>query len=313
MLHSPMMILGLAGPVLSSINPAGDALFSADGAAVAPYAQMPFGAMQRTDLTAGEKLVFVAIADRIGENSRAWPGIRALARDCGLSRSCTLRAVQGLEKAGLISVRRAPKTSKDQRNRYRLTSPGKALWDTPRDRPASGTPPSRGRDSTVPQANHPRPTGGPPPSRQRDINNQVKQPSKTTPPYPPISPEIFEEHVTSADALPPDKLPEVIQLALEFLGRPYGPPKFLANCERFASEHGIDTVRQALSEMKADKKPWGRLGFVVLGIVKDQEDAKRQKSQPKRSAAAMERERRRAEKAAGEYPEPDLPLPIIKV
>lgn len=76
----------------------------------------------RTDLSAGCKLVYSVIRDRIGQNSEAWPSLQRLAEDCGLGRTTVSDAVDKLAEVGLLEVDRAGHNPKRESNRYWLPS-----------------------------------------------------------------------------------------------------------------------------------------------------------------------------------------------
>lgn len=82
--------------------------------------KIPRDIMERTDLTATAKMVYAMIADRIGENTDCWPGIRRLAKDLGVWEGAIRRAVSELESASLIAVSRPAGNPRGQTNRYRL-------------------------------------------------------------------------------------------------------------------------------------------------------------------------------------------------
>jgi len=87
--------------------------------------KLPRDLAERTDLSAADKLVFIAIVDRIGGNCVAWPGQRTLARDCGLNVKVVNRAVSRLSGLGLLDIERpanllGPRSTRTCR--YRLRS-----------------------------------------------------------------------------------------------------------------------------------------------------------------------------------------------
>lgn len=82
------------------------------------FAKIPHWLLWRTDLSASAKLVYAAIADRVGGNGSAWPGVRRLASDCGLGVTTVCEAVTALKSAGLLMV----ETGSERRtNNYKLT------------------------------------------------------------------------------------------------------------------------------------------------------------------------------------------------
>jgi DNA-binding transcriptional ArsR family regulator len=85
----------------------------------ARFFKLPATLAGRSDLPAGTKIVFAVIADRIGGNGICWPGVRRLAKDCGMSDKAVLANVARLEAAGLVAVERR---GSGRSNRYRLAS-----------------------------------------------------------------------------------------------------------------------------------------------------------------------------------------------
>jgi DNA-binding MarR family transcriptional regulator len=75
----------------------------------------------RGDISAAAKIVKTIIVDHIGNNDDAWPGIRTLARETGLSRPTVIKAISDLESKGLLIIDRR---ENGQVNHYRL--PGKS-------------------------------------------------------------------------------------------------------------------------------------------------------------------------------------------
>ena len=84
------------------------------------FAKLPHNILSRTDLAPAAKLVFAIIADRIGDNGEAWPGLRKLATDCGISPATAAKATKCLEAVGLIAIVHTPGNPGGQTNRYRL-------------------------------------------------------------------------------------------------------------------------------------------------------------------------------------------------
>ena len=54
------------------------------------------------DLSHRAKVVYIYLHDRMDAERKAWPGIRRIASDLSVSRSTVKRALQDLERAGLI-------------------------------------------------------------------------------------------------------------------------------------------------------------------------------------------------------------------
>lgn len=73
--------------------------------------EVPKTLAARTDLSAAAKLVWAAIVDRLGENGCAWPGLRRIGRDTGLSTRTVQRAVESLAAAGMLAKHRSPEGS----------------------------------------------------------------------------------------------------------------------------------------------------------------------------------------------------------
>jgi hypothetical protein len=65
----------------------------------------------RKDLTGTAKVVYSVIVDKIGDNATAWPGLRWIADNTGTTKDTAKRAVDLLEKLGLLVVERAGKGS----------------------------------------------------------------------------------------------------------------------------------------------------------------------------------------------------------
>ena len=58
----------------------------------------------RRDLTGNDKLVVVIISNYIGANEKAWPGLRRIATDAGVSVGTVRESLERLEKAGMLLV-----------------------------------------------------------------------------------------------------------------------------------------------------------------------------------------------------------------
>ena len=70
------------------------------------FYKLPQAIAARKDLSATAKLVYAAILNRLGKNSTSWPGIRRLAGDCGTSTGAIRRAIELLERSGLLAIER---------------------------------------------------------------------------------------------------------------------------------------------------------------------------------------------------------------
>lgn len=64
----------------------------------------PESILKTPGLSATAKLVYALLRFRQGKNKCCWPGLESIAADLGVSRSAAIRAVAGLEVAGLITV-----------------------------------------------------------------------------------------------------------------------------------------------------------------------------------------------------------------
>jgi DNA-binding MarR family transcriptional regulator len=91
-------------------------------AEVAParFVKLPWHVLARSDLSPAAKLLYAAIMDRIGENGEAWPGVRRLASDCGLSPATVVAAIRRLETVGLLAVEHVSGNPGGRTNHYRL-------------------------------------------------------------------------------------------------------------------------------------------------------------------------------------------------
>jgi hypothetical protein len=92
--------------------------------------KLPSAVAARRDLTPAAKIVVAYLIDRQGGNDDAWPGIRRIARACGIAAKTAMRAVARLESAGLIDVQRGADGPKRALNHYRarvdrMTTPPK--------------------------------------------------------------------------------------------------------------------------------------------------------------------------------------------
>ena len=68
------------------------------------FYKLPEDLLNRRDLTLTAKVVFAVLLRRQGGNEEAWTGYKRLADDIGISKMSAIRAVQELEKLGLIEV-----------------------------------------------------------------------------------------------------------------------------------------------------------------------------------------------------------------
>ena len=86
------------------------------------WVRIPRDIMVRRDLNWTAKGVFAEIADRIGKNSEAWPGLTRIAKECGLSRFGAIKAIRELEAAGILRVERIRQGGKNLVNHYRVVN-----------------------------------------------------------------------------------------------------------------------------------------------------------------------------------------------
>jgi len=85
------------------------------------YYQIDHELAARKDLSANDKLIFGVIKDHFRGNGRAYPGIRKLEEEAGLSRKTVIAAIRKLESAGLLIVDRGKSGS---RTYYRFPESG---------------------------------------------------------------------------------------------------------------------------------------------------------------------------------------------
>jgi DNA-binding MarR family transcriptional regulator len=81
-----------------------------------PFVRVPKPILARRDLTASAKLIYGSLVDRMGNNGRAWPGLRRIAADVGCNPKTALSAVKMLSDSGLIETLK----SEGRSNSYRL-------------------------------------------------------------------------------------------------------------------------------------------------------------------------------------------------
>ncbi|HEV2294563.1 MAG TPA: helix-turn-helix domain-containing protein [Tepidisphaeraceae bacterium] len=99
-----------------------DQLFQKGTYASAPKALL---ALPTKTLSAGAKLVWMAIVERFGDNEDSFPGAGKIAKDTGLSRRGVQEAVEQLARLKLLTV--VPPDDEHSSNRYRLTEFASAL------------------------------------------------------------------------------------------------------------------------------------------------------------------------------------------
>jgi DNA-binding MarR family transcriptional regulator len=66
------------------------------------YVKLSLDILETPELTPAAKLIFAAIANRVGDNGECWPGQRQLAKDCGLGLKAANRAISELVAMGKI-------------------------------------------------------------------------------------------------------------------------------------------------------------------------------------------------------------------
>ncbi len=83
------------------------------------FYKLPVSIITNRRLRAADKIIWAAMADRIGENGFCWPGVRRLAQDTCLGVSTVLRSIERLEAEGRLKVERR---GSGKANHYRLTT-----------------------------------------------------------------------------------------------------------------------------------------------------------------------------------------------
>jgi hypothetical protein len=102
------------------------------------FVKLPRELLERTDLTPAAKLVYAEIRDRLGDNGEAWPGLRRIAKGCGLGRSTVDGCIDQIEAAGLLVVERPRGNPAGTTNRYRLPGSPHSVTYQKADVPKSG-------------------------------------------------------------------------------------------------------------------------------------------------------------------------------
>ena len=103
----------------------------------------------RRDIPAGAKLVRAIIGDHQGRNSVAWPGLRLLAQESGMSCEAVLENIRRLEAAGLLRVERR---GSGRSNRYALADGPSAQESRALKKPERSGKPNSGAQETRAQA-----------------------------------------------------------------------------------------------------------------------------------------------------------------
>jgi hypothetical protein len=89
------------------------------------YAALPLVLLERTDLSASAKLVWMALTSHLGpDGTEVWPSIMRLVRMTGLSRPTTLRAIGDLLSLELVAREQTP----GKVTRYQMLQPQAGLF-----------------------------------------------------------------------------------------------------------------------------------------------------------------------------------------
>ena len=72
--------------------------------ATRPFYQLPQDITSRRDLSGNAKILWAVIRDHARGNGHAWPGMRLLAQETGLSRVTIMQATKRLEQTGLLEI-----------------------------------------------------------------------------------------------------------------------------------------------------------------------------------------------------------------
>ena len=141
----------------------------------AVWCKAPKALLARRDLSATAKLVYIALADRVGVNGYTWAGIRTIARDVGCCHGTVQRALDDLESAGLLMVERR---GCGRSHHYRVVGPSalknRALPDTPKrpKNPGASALKIRAQAPYKPERNY---------TNELDQTNQTKHKGRTPP------------------------------------------------------------------------------------------------------------------------------------
>lgn len=131
---------------------------------------LPHAIRRRKDLSPAAKLVFGDLIDRLGENTEAWPSIRLLAMDNGLSERGVQKAIEQLQKLKLVGVI-AGGGSRSNSNRYIILSTGEQ---------SSPVNPVRGCKEFTPEQSAPVRVNRVPSTGEQSANEPIKEPPKVT-------------------------------------------------------------------------------------------------------------------------------------
>lgn len=145
------------------------------------FAKMPLWLAALSELKGTDKVVWCVLNDAVGRNADAWPGIRAIARRCGIGSSTAQRCVNALEFSKLVAVARSGSLS-GLSNRYTTNTARRAqLEHAHRIQVGHGR---RGQTEHGPAAGVPRTTtaGVFNLNTEPDPYNQTPPPSSDSPP-----------------------------------------------------------------------------------------------------------------------------------
>ncbi len=161
---SPVTARGASGPTQGAVE-----------TTAGRFVKLPYEVLQRSDLTSTAKLVFGVLCDRIGANRTAWPGVRRLAKDCGVTRNTVVRTVRQLESAGLLLVDHVDGNPGGRTNTYRPAGTS-SLWRRTQndDVPKVGRRRPQNDDVNVPKmTTQPDKTNEPDPSRRERKSDAI--------------------------------------------------------------------------------------------------------------------------------------------
>ncbi len=85
-----------------------------------PFAQIPHDLITDTDLSPYAVRVYCYLVRRANDEARAWPSVRRVARETGMTDKTVRRAVSALETSGWVNVERTynPAEERHEVNRY---------------------------------------------------------------------------------------------------------------------------------------------------------------------------------------------------
>lgn len=94
------------------------------------FVVVPKSLVRMRSLTSGGLRVWAVLAERANADRVAWPGIRRIASDTGLSLNAVLRGIENLIALGLLEVVRPGRLHRPATNRYRLTDAWRTVVET---------------------------------------------------------------------------------------------------------------------------------------------------------------------------------------